>query len=129
MVVKQYTRVINDAGRMDKVQTITQASTVTRVLNYGVTVLTNSSANNTFVLDSPVAGLRKDILVDPNSTGEVSVVNRSTATIFFGSTTNSVVFSTGTGVKLLNLVGLSSASWGIVGRSTGLTFAASTVSG
>lgn len=127
-VTKTYTRNLDTAGRIDKIQSLTQASTATRINNYGVTTIANSSANNTFVLNAPVQGLRKTIIADPNSTGEIVVVGPTTTVLFYGSTNNIATFSTGTGVKVLDLIGISATSWAIVSRTTGITLAASTLS-
>lgn len=128
-VVKTYTQNLDTLGRRDKVQTLTQATTATWITNYGVTVITNSSADNRWVLNYPKVGLRKNILFDSNSTGDLVLIQPTTTVIFYGSTSNQVTASTGAGVKYLDLIGLSTTVWGVLGRSTGLTFAASTLSG
>lgn len=128
-VTKRYTQDIDNLGRRDKVQSLTAATTATWATNYGVTTIANSSVNNTWVLNAPKVGLRKDILFDSNSTGDLVLIMPTTSITYFGSTSNQVTASTGAGVKYLNLVGLSTSVWGILGRSTGLTFAASTLSG
>ena len=131
---KQRQREIFTAGAGVGVQALTQASTATQVVNHGVTTITSAgsgtAANHGFILQSPVKGIPKTLLVDCNSTRTVTVYAESTATTFFGSTTNSVVFSTGTGLRHLDLVGLSTSQWGITSQSsTGLTLVGSTVSG
>lgn len=130
-ITKQYTRHMLDSGYRESVQALTQASTATTILNYGVTTITSAGSGTAgdhgFKLQAPQKGLRKTIVADLNSTRTVSVFNASTACTFFGSTNNAVTFSTGTGLKWVNLVGVSTASWAITGVSTGATLSASTV--
>jgi hypothetical protein len=94
-----------------------------------VTLITNSSVNNTFIMQAPRKGVRKTLIADPNSTGDIVVAQASTSVFWFGSTSNIATFSTGAGVKVMDLVGMSATEWAIVSRTTGVTLAASTVSG
>lgn len=126
-IVKTYNQQVDAYGGSDVVQALT--STGATVNRHGTTTIAASgSGTQSFAIQEPVKGVRKTIIVDPNSTADVRVVNQTTGITFFGSTHNIVTFSTGTGVKVLQLIGLSTTSWGIVSRTTGVTTAASTVS-
>lgn len=129
---KRWLRTLNKAGSIETVQTITN-STATQITNYGVTVLTSTLGSTgttvkNWIMARPVKGINKSIMVDPNSTGVVQIVNYSTTVTYFGTTGNALTFSTGAGTKKVHLVGLSSAVWGITAQSTGVTVAATTVS-
>lgn len=130
-ITKQYTRHMLDSGYTESVQALTQASTGTRVKNYGVTTITSAGSGTAgihgFFLNAPKKGLRKSIVVDLNSTRQVAVYNASTAVTFFGSTNNAVTFSTGVGVKWLELVGTSATVWAVASQSTGVTLSGSTI--
>lgn len=132
-IKKEYQRKVHDAGRSDKLQSLTQASTATRVSNYGVTSITSAGSGTAaihgFIMDAPVQGLRKTLLADPNSTRQVAVYNVSTGITFFGSTANALLFSTGTGYRSVELVGISATQWGVTAQTTGVTLIASTISG
>lgn len=132
MVVKLYNRTVADGGFADEVQALTQASTGTSIARHGVTTITSAGSGTAgdhgFVLKSPEKGLRKTIVADLNSTRTVSVFNQSTAHTFFGSTNNALTFSTGLGLKWVNLVGVSTSQWAVTSVSTGVTLSASTVS-
>ena len=132
MVTKRYTRHVMAGGLADVVQTLTSTSTGTAVQSHGVTTIASANAgtagNHGFILEAPEKGLRKTIVADLNSTRTVTIYNESTAHTFFGSTSNSVAFTTGTGLKWVNLVGVSTSVWAVTSASTGVTIAASTVS-
>lgn len=118
-------------GVLERIQSLTQASTATRVTNFGVTAITSAgsgtAATHGFKIRKPVKGMRKAILVDPNSTREVAIYNLSTTITFFGSTANALVFSTGAGHRKIELIGLSATQWGILAQSTGITLIGSTI--
>lgn len=125
-IVKTYNQQVDAYGGSDVVQALT--STGTAVNRHGVTTITASgSGTQTFGLQSPVKGVRKTILVDLNSTADVAVALNSTTTTFYGTTANLATFSTGVGVKALELVGLSTSSWAVVSQTTGVTLSGSTV--
>lgn len=126
-IVKTYNQQVDAYGGADIVQALTSTGAV--INRHGTTTIAASGAGSqTFVIQSPTAGIRKNIVVDTNSTADVRVINQTTAITFYGSTHNIVTFSTGTGVKALSLVGVSNTSWAIVSRTTGITTAASTLS-
>jgi|SRR5690606_23619054 len=110
MVVKQYTRRVDDAGRMEKMQNLTAASTGTQVTNFGVTVI-NSTQAKTFQMAAPRPGLRKAIAVVGASTDDITTLDGDGATIA-GST--AVTFDGPGGVEL---VGISTSAWALVGSA------------
>lgn len=119
------------AGVRERVQTITvsgaasAAGIATVIKPYGVTVITTTGTGgpHRIMLARPLGGgFRKTVVVKLNSTNDVIVVNQSTADKFFGSTVNSVLFSTAAGAKgqgHLELVSVSTAAWALLsGRGT-----------
>jgi hypothetical protein len=136
----------------DKVQSLTDYAALTdtggsskagyqAILGYGITTLTitgtsgttaGSTANDlVFKLNSPIkAGVQKDIFIT-GSSASTKVVSIRTATsthTFFGSTKNSIAFTTtvndlGVGFNL-RLRGLSTTQWAVVGPSKLSTAAA-----
>lgn len=119
-IVKQYTRRVDDAGRLDNLETLASTGSV---LNYGVSVIT--ADGGVFTLADPEPGLRKTILIE-NTTAQttMNINNASTATVFQNSTEDGIVASTASAgtARYVELVGLSTAKWGIVSMSTGLSF-------
>jgi hypothetical protein len=109
----------------EKIQTLTGASTGTAVTNYGITSIAVASstegtaANLIYSLAAPVAGITKTIIVDcGGSTKEVQVRTASSAQTFWGSTKNSLLFSTdSTGAVTAHLVGASTSKWFLTGVS------------
>lgn len=94
-IVKQYTRRVDDAGRIDDLQTVTSTGELT---NYGVSAV--ASAGGSFTLADPVPGVRKTI-VDTGSTASTVIVGGSTYA-----------------AAGLELVGLSTSAWAVVSGST-----------
>lgn len=119
-IVKEYSRPVADAGRIDKV--VTHATTGA-LDNYGVSLIT--ADGGVFTLGSPRAGLRKTILIE-NTTAQttLNINNASTATVFQNSTEDGIVASTASAgtLRYIDLVGLSTAKWGVTSMSTGLSF-------
>lgn len=120
---------------VQEVETVT--STAVTLSGRGLTLLVPPSTlagDMAFKLASPAeAGVIKDIAVNTPtaSTFQVSIVLATTALTFFGTTMNAFSLSTagdGPSVTLgLKLVGASTASWAIVGRTTGWTLGGSTL--
>ncbi len=126
-IVKEYNRPVADAGRIDRVQTLIETDVATNVLNYGVTTLVNTTDDSAFfVIDLPVQGIRKTVIVDMESTGLVTLISPTTLITFLGSTGNAVVFTTGATPKSVELVGISATQWAVSSQSTGVTLAGST---
>jgi hypothetical protein len=93
-ITKSYTREMHDAGRMDAVEAPTSTG---QLRNYGVSAIT--STGGAFTLAAPRLGLRKTI-VDTGSTASTVIVNGSTY------------------AAPLELVGLSTSTWGVIVGST-----------
>lgn len=98
-----------------------------------VTVIT-STAPTVYQLPVPRSGLRKTVVVDfVTSTGDVTLANKSTATLLNGSTANVVTVSSSQEHAVFDLTGVTSGSWAVNWSVTpttavpGVTFAASTV--
>lgn len=127
-IQKRYLREADRAGRVDRVQALTAASTATQVFEYGVTQITSTgggtAATHGYKMARPSAGLRKTIVVKCDSTREVKVqlAPSTDGAVLFGTTYNNLVFSTGAGKRRgIELVGLSSSLWGLVSMTTGVT--------
>lgn len=121
---------MSGAGVADAVQALTSTQTGTTVTAYGATFITSGSTagSNIFTLASPVAGYRKSIVVDVNTTDAVDLIHASSASVFWGTTANALRFSTGAVTpKRAVLVGRTSTSWAIEHLSTGVTVQATTV--
>lgn len=113
-IVKDYNRRVADAGRIDKVQALTAASTGTPVSNYGVTTISSTQAK-TFQLAAPKAGLRKTICATGGSTAGDVTIDGNGATIG-GST--AVAFANAVS-SAVELVGTSTSAWAIVSNAGG----------
>lgn len=109
-IVKQYTRRMDDAGSMEKVQSLTAASTATIIVNYGVTVISSTQAK-TFQMAAPRAGLRKSLAVVSASTDDITTIDGNGATIA-GSTAFTV-----DGPGGVELVGTSTGAWALLGSA------------
>ena len=113
------------------VQALTGASTATDVFSHGVTKINSTAAGtagaHAFVMRSPKTGLLKTVVVNVDSTREVILCTNSTTVLFYGSTHNIATFSTGNAFRSIALVGLSTSSWGVLAKSTGVTLSASTI--
>lgn len=113
-------------GTAVSVQTITlsggSTATVphaTAIKNRGVTFITSTGtgAGWTLTLEKPrQAGLRKTIAVNTNSTVPVTIRTPSSASVFFGSTLNSITFTTvgGADTKTVELISQSSVTWNVI---------------
>jgi hypothetical protein len=96
-----------------------------------VTVIT-ATDTGTFILPVPQPGLQKTIVIDyVGATGNISLVNQSTATVFNGSTANIITVSSSEDHLVAQLIGVTSAQWAAYAGTTGggLAFAGSTVVG
>lgn len=129
--------------QMEEIQTLTGASTGTAVAPYGITFITvttgQSTANNlVYTMSSPgVAGIHKYIVADLNSTKEATIRTASSAGTFYGTTKNSIVFSTGSthAGTVAHLVSYSSVRWALLSlgaplaNSTAVTNFRATIAG
>ena len=105
-IVKDYSRRVADAGRIDNVESIAAAGALK---NFGLSVLTSTSTG-TYNLGAPVAGLRKTVAVTGSTAA--ATVDGNGATIN-GSTSLALGPS-----DAVELVGLSTGAWAIVALST-----------
>lgn len=130
---------LSTGGKLvDHVQELTGASTGTAVTNYGVTRITVASSTESataaelvFKLNSPVAGVRKTLIIDGDagSTKTIKVRTQTSAESFYGSTMNSLTVATGSTdtATYAELVGLSTSVWAITSlASTSVTLAGAT---
>lgn len=116
-IVKDYNRRVADAGVLDKLQLLTQASTGTRITNYGVTVIdSNSTAPDVYQMDAPRPGLRKTIVAVSGSTaGNITVNNASTSVTFLNSTNDGIAFTGGPSLlQSASLIGISTSQWAVI---------------
>lgn len=128
MGVDKNKRTLFARGLRENVQTLTSASTATRIEPTGVTLINSTGGNKTFKFaQRPTKGDRKILVVDINSTGEVTVGQASTAVTFKGTTNGTILFTTvGSAAlaKRVELIGLSSAQWIVHVQSTAITLSA-----
>jgi hypothetical protein len=101
--------------------TATTGSTVASVPNYGLSKLT--TAANTYVLDSPEAGVQKWLYRGPGSSAATVVKLHPVSSgdsILVGLTNTEIVFNS-TDHTLIGLVGVSSVQWAVTCATTGAT--------
>jgi hypothetical protein len=82
------------------------------ISNYGITRITSTGGN--YVLDAPVEGVRKTIMVTDATTGTNHVVYGSTdgaATVTFDAGSNTILTFQATVDCVVDLVGVSSTRW------------------
>ncbi len=80
-----------------------------------VTVCTATATGAIYTLPTPVAGLQKTVIVDYfGDTGGAVIVNKSTATVFNGTTFNIITVSSSQQMQAFYLTGVSSAQWACV---------------
>ena len=128
MGVDKNKRVLMTPGVVSSpIQSLTGASTGTRIKNYGVTTITVTTGEGTandlvYTIDAPKAGYRKLVAADLNSTKTVTMRTPSSGDVFFGSTKNSIAWSTGStyAPTSVELLGLSTSQWMIVDIHTPL---------
>ena len=107
---------------MEEVQTLTGASTGTAITPYGLTFITvttgqSTAADLTFTMGSPgKAGIHKRIIADLNSTKTATVRTASSLGTFYGTTKNSITFTTGSthAGTAAHLVSYSSVRWALL---------------
>lgn len=115
----------SDGYRVDNVQSLTGKSTGTAVLGYGLTKIEVASATESgsndyvFRLNGPVApGVHKYIIVSgaSASTKTISVRTLTSLQTFFGSTYNSIGWTTtiNNPPSCAHLIGLSTTQWAVV---------------
>jgi hypothetical protein len=105
----------SNEGRL-KVDVLTRgSSTVATIPNYGVTVITTDFGTD-FVLDAPVQGCVKELVMTQATTGVLIRANVATQTaVKFTSTGATVIEFDAAGDKYVRLLGLNSTAWHITG--------------
>lgn len=87
-------------------------STSGAIANFGVTLITATATGLVYQLPTPARGRRKTVLIDyTGATGNLVIANKSTATLFNGSTANVIRVSSSEQHGFLTLVGVSTANW------------------
>lgn len=120
---KRYLQQVLVGGVREPIQGPLVNSTGTKIKNYGVTYIAASTQED-YKIDFPRKGLRKTIIATVGSTRDLRLLQQTTAITYLGSTHSTVTFSSGTGVKTLNLIGVSTSQWVITSKSTGVTTSA-----
>lgn len=102
----------------------TVTSTATLLAPYGLSIIeATTDADRVFRLTAPTrAGVSKTVLVNTNgSTDTVSFRPASTAHVFYGSTHNILLATTGANVKAAaTFISASTSSWALISKTTGL---------
>lgn len=104
----------------------TSDTTGTNITGYGITTV-DTSTDDTWLLDNPIAGVEKIIYTGSTSTG-IRTIKRKDNTFAIQSSANSTgttIVAQGGGLTL-RLLGISSALYAIVSRPTGFSSACST---
>lgn len=107
-------------------QAIGAGATTTRVVNFGITHFTNSSAAALYTMDAPVKGVEKKVIADTSST-LITLNTTATTILFFCSTTSfagstALVFGTSDGGHNgVYMVGLSTLRWEVISKTAGVT--------
>lgn len=104
----------------------TSDTTGTNITAYGLTTV-DTSTDDTWLLDAPIPGVRKILYTGSTSTG-IRTIKRANATFAIRSSASSTlttIIAQGGGLTL-ELIGVSSAIYGILGRPTGFSSACST---
>lgn len=127
-VFKPDKRSLATPGEIQDVQVLRLGSTATRITPTGVTFINSTGGDKTFSFSQkPRKGATKTLICDINSTGEVTVTQKSTTVTLQGTTNGTIKFTT-TGsaaiAKRLQLIGLSTASWAVIQQSTAITLSA-----
>ncbi len=112
------TRVTGKTAVSDDLVT-TFSSTVTKIPNWGKTLLTSTAAK-TYILEAPIPGVRK-VIVQTTTSTVVRTINGPTTTVFFANTTAS---NTALAFDLLGdvieLEGRTTLIWDVI-SNTGVT--------
>lgn len=104
-------------------------STSGDLATYGVSIITATATGLVYQLQTPAAGRPKFISVDyTGATGNLTIANASTGTVFNGSTANVITVSSSEEHLSLHLIGLSTARWmAFSSTGSGISYAGSTV--
>ena len=120
-----------NAGYLEDVETVTATGTISA---YGVSFISGpaTTADTVFTLPvPPKTGLRKQIIVKSTEAKKVTVQIGATTSVghLYGlsaaSTLRQIVFSTNTTkVRSIELIARSTSQWGVLSKSTAVTFIA-----
>ena len=122
----------NAAGmgfRVEAVQSLTSTATNSGVLTAGGYTFINTTATTTAkTWKLPVPGRKgivKNVVVYNQTSKAAKVITATTPAVFFGTTYATINFATGTNkLRSVTIVGQSSATWAVVGKTTGVTISA-----
>jgi hypothetical protein len=112
----------NQAGAIQVTTGSTGAGAAPSLPNYGVSVI-SATSSEVFVLQAPIAGVRKTICFAGNSTANNAVVRLSTATgvvsFFNGTSTGQTIITCAAArstasCQVVELLGMNSTSWMIL---------------
>ena len=94
-----------------------------------VTICTNTATGVVYQLPTPQSGLEKTVILDYlGATGSVTFANKSTGTVFNGTTNNVITVSSSDDTLVLTFVGVSTTKWAVSSSTgSGVTLSASTV--
>jgi len=99
-----------------------------------VTVVTATATGLVYQLPVPQSGYSKNVVVDyTGATGNLTLANKSTGTVFNGSTANVITMSSSQEHAVFNFTGVSTAQWAALWSVSptsalpGVVFAASSV--
>lgn len=87
-------------------------STSGDIAQYGLTVITATATGLVYQLQAPKLGDMKTISVAyTGATGNLTIANASTGTVFGGSTNNTMTVSSSADLTRIDLIGISTAAW------------------
>jgi hypothetical protein len=110
----------SNEGRLKQDVLTRASSTVATISNYGLTVLTTDFGTD-FVMDAPVQGCEKRLVMNQATTGVFVRANVAGVTaVKFGSTGATVIEFDAAGDKYVRLLGLNSTAWHVAGSAIGV---------
>ncbi len=91
----------------------TSESTATNLAAYGVSYLTSAASSGVYTLDPPIPGVRKAVVF--GTTGATIYLKTANSETFISTlgTSMTVAKSTQNAMAVLNLIGLTTAQWGV----------------
>lgn len=113
-----------DNGGEIRVPTVIETTSVT-LKNFGISILDTSSDKKTFVLDTPAPGVVKTLIRPASGSTNPCVYSGGTAVLFTSSAaSNYITFTSGIGAgarsALVHMVGLTTARWGILFKTSSI---------
>lgn len=91
----------------------TSETTATNLAAYGVSYLTSAASSGVYTLDPPIPGVRKTVVF--GTTGATIYLKTANSETFISTlgTSMTVAKSTQNAMAALNLIGLTTAQWGV----------------